>query len=145
MGRGRLIQQKDSTRIKQCWMDYLLYQDRPETDKHLLGEVNRGTVVSRENDRPMRFTPIGTGGGRVLQGGEMGSNTLLQQQLCPQTLLSPQMPHKTQCQMCRYTPKPPRHQTVLHWELQIHPHIRPHVLISQMGTTKPDTTTQLCM
>ena len=68
MGRGRLIQQKDSTRIKQCWMDYLLYQDRPETDKHLLGEVNRGTVVSRENDRPMRFTPIGTGGGRVLQG-----------------------------------------------------------------------------
>ena len=39
-------------------------------------------------------------------------------------------PHKTQCQVRRYTLNHLRYQTVLYWELQIHPHIRPHGSIS---------------
>ncbi len=46
MGHGRLIQQKESTRLKRCWMDYLLYQDRLETGVYLLGEVNGGKLIS---------------------------------------------------------------------------------------------------
>jgi hypothetical protein len=64
-------------RLKRCWMDYLLYQDRLETDGYLLGEVNQGKLVLRGNGRPLRITPTGTGGGRVLQGGQMGSHPLL--------------------------------------------------------------------
>jgi hypothetical protein len=63
-------------------MDSLLYQDRLETDGYLLGEVNRGKLVSRGNVRPLRITPTGTGGGKVLQGGRMGSHPLLRQQMC---------------------------------------------------------------
>ena len=55
------------------WMDYLLYQDRLETDRYLLEEVNLGKLVSCGNVRR---------GGRDLQGGQMGSHPLLRQQTC---------------------------------------------------------------
>ena len=123
-------------------MDYLLYQDRLETDGYLLGEVNWGKLILCGNGRPLCVTLNGTDGGRVLQGGKKGSLPLLQQQKCTWNLLSPQMLLKTQYQVRRYMPKPPRYQTVLYWELQIHPDIWPHESISWVGTTKCDTLTK---
>jgi hypothetical protein len=38
-------------------MDYLLYQDRLETDGYLLGKVNRGKLVSRGNVKPLCISP----------------------------------------------------------------------------------------
>ncbi len=55
MGCGQLIGKKESMRLKRCWMDYLLYQDRLETDGYLLGEVNRGKLVLRGNVRPLQL------------------------------------------------------------------------------------------
>ena len=126
-------------------MDYLLYRDREETDGYLLGEVNRGKLVLPGNVRHLRITSTSTDSGRVLQDCKVVCHSLLQQQTCPWTLLSPQMPHQTQCQVRRYTPKPLCYQTVLYRYLQIHPRIRPHGLIPRVGTANPYSATQQCM
>ena len=130
---------------KRCQMDYLLYQDREETDRYLLGEVNRGKPILYGNVRPLRITSTSIGGGRVLQGCKVVCHSLLGQHRCPQTLFSQQTPHQTQCQVHRYTPKLLRYQTVLYLYLQIHPRVWPHGSIPRVGTANLYSATQLCM
>jgi hypothetical protein len=64
-------------RLNRCRMDYLLYQDREETNGYLLGEVNHGKLISCGNVRPLRTTSTSTGGGRVLQGCKVVCHSLL--------------------------------------------------------------------
>jgi hypothetical protein len=57
-------------------MDYLLYQDREEIDRYLLGEVNRGKLVLRGIFR-LHITFTSTGGCRVVQGCKVVCHSLL--------------------------------------------------------------------
>ncbi len=145
MSHRRLIRQKEGRQFKWCRLDHLLYPNMTPTGGYLLGEVNLGKFIQGRNARPLCFTLTRTGGGQVLQGGKMVSNSLLQQQMCPWTFLPPQKMHQTQRQVCRYTMQPTCHQTNLYWKFQICSRIQPHGSISQMGTTHPNTETQLCM
>ncbi len=78
MGYRRLIQQKEGKRTQQSRMDYLLYQDGPTINGHLLGEVKHSELFLGGDVRTLRVTPICASSSGVPQGGTMVINDLLQ-------------------------------------------------------------------
>jgi hypothetical protein len=90
MGHRSLIRQKEGKGAKRCWLDNLLYQDRPPINGYLLGEVECGKLILGRNVRPLCVTPIRASCSRVLQGRTMVSHARLRQQMRPQTLLTSQ-------------------------------------------------------
>ena len=58
-------------------MDYLLYEDRPTINEHLLGEVKNSKLFLGRDVRPLCVTPIRASGSGVPQGGTMVINDLL--------------------------------------------------------------------
>ncbi len=77
MGYRWLIQQKEGKRTQWSRMDYLLYQDRPTINGHLLGEVKHSKLFLGGDVRPLCVTPIWASGSGVPQGGTMVINDLL--------------------------------------------------------------------
>ncbi len=77
MGYRWLIEQKEGKRTQQSRMDYLLYQDRPTINGHLLGEVKHSELFLGGDGRPLCITSIRTSSSGVPQGGTMVINDLL--------------------------------------------------------------------